>query len=162
MAKKKPQAAEAEAAEPADGGGRGGKKLLIPAVVVALALLGGGAMAGGFIGGGDGGAAAAEPTPTPTPTPLGMLVQLDALTINLADGRFLKVGAALEMGPEVVEEPPTAPVYDALIAEFNTRTVEELADPATRAATKDALLQALAPTYGESIVDVYYTEFVMQ
>jgi flagellar FliL protein len=158
--KKKGEDAPAPAAE---GGGGGGKKVLVAALVVGVAVLGAGAMAGGLIGGG-GDAEASEPTPAASATPaeLGMLVELDALTINLADGRFLKVGAAVELAPEVAEEPATAPIYDALIAEFNRRTVEELTDPAVRGATKESLLGALAATYGDAIVGIYYTEFVMQ
>jgi flagellar protein FliL len=158
--KKKGEDPEATAAE--SGGGGSKKLLLVAVVVVAVAVLGAGAMAGGLIGGGQAAADEAEVAATPTPEPLGTLVQLEPLTINLADGRFVKVGAALELAPDVVEEVPTAPVYDALIAEFNRHTMEELTDPAARAATKAALLAALAPTYGDDIVDVYYTEFVMQ
>lgn len=160
MAKRRKDEPAEGAAEPAGGGRK--PIVLVAIVVLAVAVLGAGAMAGGLIGGGDAAAEEVAATPTPTPEPLGLLVQLEPLTINLADGRFLKVGAAVEMAPDVVEEPPTAPMYDALIAEFNRHTVEVLSDPASRAATKDALLAALAPTYGDAIAGVYYTEFVMQ
>lgn len=163
MAKKKKGEDEAVATEEVAADGGGGRKLiLVAALVVGIAVLGAGAMAGGLIGGGGREAEATEPTPTATPDDLGMLVELEALTINLADGRFLKVGAAIEMAPEVTEEPPTAPIYDALIAVFNRHTVGELTDPAVRAATKADLLTSLATTYGDQIVGVYYTEFVMQ
>ncbi len=166
MAKKKKGGEEDGAAPDAEKEKGGGKKGgLVPIIVLALAILGGGAMAGGLVGGGGGAAtaeAAEQVEPEPEPTELGMLVELEALTLNLADGRFLKVSVALEMGAEVVEEPPTAPIYDAIIATFNTLTVETLSDPAQRNATKTTLLEALTPMYGEDIVGVYYTEFVMQ
>lgn len=164
--KKKGEAAEgkaapAEQAEKAAGGKRG---MLIPAVVVAVAILAAGAMAGGMIGGGGDAAADTLPTEavTEAPTELGTLVQLDSVTLNLAEGRFLKLGVAVELAPEVLEEPPTAPIYDEVIELFSPLTFEQLSDPSVRGATKQDLLTALAEVYGEQIVDVYYTEFVMQ
>lgn len=142
------------------GGGR--KIILLAAIFVGVALLGAGAMAGGLIGGNEREAAATEPTEAPSPEDLGMLVELESLTINLADGRFLKIGVAIELGPDVSEEPPTAPIYDAMIAEFNRHTMGQLADPAVRAGTKANLLTSLSGTYGDQIAGVYYTEFVMQ
>lgn len=150
-----------EKAEKAAGGKR---SMLIPAVVVAIAILAAGAMAGGMIGGSDDASADTLPSEEPTeiPTELGMLVQLDSVTLNLAEGRFLKLGVAVELGPEVLEEPPTAPIYDEVIELFSPLTFEQLSDTAVRTQTKQDLLAALGDVYGEQIVDVYYTEFVMQ
>ena len=153
--------APAEKAEKAAGGKRG---MLIPAVVVAVAVLAAGAMAGGMIGGSGNASADTLPTEAATeePTELGVLVQLDSVTLNLAEGRFLKLGVAVELGPDVVEEPATAPIYDEVIELFSPLTFEQLSDSAVRAQTKRDLLAALGEVYGEQIVDVYYTEFVMQ
>ncbi|WP_370327647.1 flagellar basal body-associated FliL family protein [Euzebya sp.] len=176
MAKRKKDADAQAAAGQADGkkakggeeGGHKKRSMLIPAVVVALAVLGGGAMAGGLIGGGGDGAEAAETegaeaTPTPTPTPLGTLLELESVTINLNGGHFLKLGVAVELSAEAsATQPPTAPIYDAMIELFGPMTMEALTDPGTREGTKQTLLAALSDTYGEDIVAVYFTEFVMQ
>ena len=168
MAKKK----KGEAGEGADGATEaatedGGKKKggLLPAIVVAVALLGGGAMAGGLIGGGGGDAAAAAPTPEPTetaPPELGVITELDSLTLNLTDDHFLKLGVAIEWSEEVAEEPPTAPVNDIVIARFGSFASDDLASVDQRNTSKEALLEDLAAVYGEDIVRIYYTEFVMQ
>lgn len=153
--------APAEASKTAGGGRR---SMLIPAVVMALAVLGAGAMAGGVVGGGGDASADVLPSEevTEAPTELGTLVQLESVTLNLAEGRFLKLGVAIELGPDVVQEPPTAPIYDEVIELFSPLTFEQLSDGGVRERTKGELLAALAEVFGEQIVDVYYTEFVMQ
>jgi flagellar protein FliL len=181
MAKKTKKAEEPDGAQPA-GGGRGRKVPLIAAGLVAVGLLGAGAMAGGLVGGGTAaaegagqGTEEAEAAASEAPDHLGPLVELEAVTVNLADGRFLKVGAALELDADAMGEEgsgeapadgespiPTAPVYDVLIAEFNRRTVPELTDPAVREEVKARLLEQLAQMYGEQIADIWFTEFVMQ
>jgi flagellar protein FliL len=167
MKRKKAEAPEAPAAT-GEAPAKGKRSMLIPAVVIALAVLGGGAMAGGFIGGGVSGAdeavadGEAAPTPTPTPTALGVLVELDPVTLNLAEGRFLKLAVAVELAPGVVEPPPTAPIYDEVIEVFGPMTFDQLSQAPVRSDTKTQLLDRLSTTYGEDIVGVYYTEFVMQ
>lgn len=144
---------------------KGKKGAMLPALIVAIAVLAGGAMAGGVIGGGDASEAAemAEPEPTETAPPqLGAITELDALTLNLSDGHFLKVGVAIEWSPDVVEELPTAPVYDTMIALFGPQTRDELSPVSARDRAKDDLLEDLAEIYGEGIVRLYFTEFVMQ
>lgn len=164
MAKKK----GAEVVEPAaaETTGRSKRLLIVAGLVVALGMLGGGAMASGLVGGGSSDVgepgATAAPAPTPTAEELGMLVQLDSITLNLAAGRFLKLGVAVELAPGVVEEPPTAPVYDEVIELFGPMTFEQLSDAGIRNQTKTTLLAALADVYGTDIVGIYYTEFVMQ
>lgn len=162
--------AEAPETPPADSPPKTKRKMLIPVMVIALAVLGGGAMAGGFIGGGLFGAdealadgeEGAAPTPTPTPSELGVLVELDAVTLNLAEGRFLKLAVAIELAPGIVEPPPTAPIYDEVIEVFGPMTFDQLSQAPVRSDTKTQLLDRLSTTYGEDIVGVYYTEFVMQ
>ena len=82
----------------ADGAGKKkGKSNLLPAIVVAAGLLGGGYfMSGG--GGAKAAKAAAEgATTTTTAEKHGEVVKLDSITLNLADGRFVKLGLALEL-----------------------------------------------------------------
>ncbi|WP_157965067.1 flagellar basal body-associated FliL family protein [Euzebya rosea] len=167
--KKKKDDAEATAAATADAPEAGGGKKkggMLPAIIVAVAVLAGGAMAGGVIGGGSGAAAAAGPAPEPTPTPmvLGTVIEMDPITLNLVGegSHFLKLGVAVELGPDTVEEPPSAPIYDVIIDLFGDYTYADLLGPDARDVTKEQLLTRLSEIYGESIVRVYYTEFVMQ
>lgn len=169
MARKKKGDEAAEATPPKDGAeAEGGKKKggMLPAIIVAVAVLAGGAMAGGVIGGGGDQAAAAEPAPEPTPTvaELGTVVELDSVTLNLAgDGtHFLKLGVAVELSPETTEPPPTAPIYDVVIAQFGTYTYDDLVNASQRDTSKDELLANLSDIYGDAISRVFYTEFVMQ
>ena len=167
--KKKADVAEAGGADTAktpDDDGAKKKGGMLPAIIVAVAVLAGGAMAGGVIGGGSGAAAAAGPAPEPTPTPmaLGTVIEMDSITLNLVgEGtHFLKLGVAVELGPDTVEEPPSAPIYDVIIDLFGDYTYADLLAPDARDVTKEQLLAQLSAIYGESIVRVYYTEFVMQ
>ncbi|HET9443508.1 MAG TPA: hypothetical protein VFO65_09305, partial [Acidimicrobiales bacterium] len=91
--------APAPAKEPAEA--KKARSNLIPAVVVAVGLLGGGFM----MSRGGGQAAGAAPADAAAhgevegehePEP-GEILVLDPITLNLADGRFLKVGLALQL-----------------------------------------------------------------
>ena len=155
-----------------------GKSNLIPAVVVAVGLLGGAYFMKG--GGGEAPAAAAEATEEPTEevVVLGPVVEIDPITMNLADGHFLKVGIALQMAApdesgaggahgaappaEGDAGPPTAPVLDAAISMLGSKTLEELQDPDERDEVKKALGEWCEEHYHGAVVGVYFTEFVMQ
>lgn len=166
MAKKKDKDAEAKAASDApEEGGKKKKGPMLPALILAVAVLAGGAMAGGLVGGGgDAAAAAPSPEPTPTAVELGMVTELESITLNLAgdDNHFLKLGVAIETGPDVAEAPVTAPIYDVIIARFSDYTFEDLSEPGVRETSKEELLADLEAIYGADIVRVFYTEFVMQ
>ncbi|MEX2290981.1 MAG: flagellar basal body-associated FliL family protein [Mycobacteriales bacterium] len=145
-----------EGAQQASGGGR--KKLLLIAVpLVALAagwyfLLGPGA---GDAGGEE--AVAKKPE-------AGEVLSLEPITMNLADGRLLKVGLALQ----VVAKPSSghgvtgAVALDEAIAFLGGRTYAELASPTARQAAKDELSKRVAERYHHDVMEVYFTEFVMQ
>src|SRR3954454_297242 len=93
----------------ADGAGKKkGKSNMLPAVVVAAGLLGGGYFMSG------GGGAKAEPagaavagasaTTSTTEGANGEVVKLDPITMNLADGRFVKLGLGLQLKEGVPAE----------------------------------------------------------
>src|SRR3712207_2443138 len=92
MKGKKKKAEQAEGAEQA--ADSGGKSMMMPAIVIAVAVLGAGGM---FKGGSSQPAAAAAPAPEPTEHAEGPVIETEPMTLNLADGHYLKVGVALQL-----------------------------------------------------------------
>jgi flagellar FliL protein len=146
---------EGETAAPAPAARR--KKMMIGAGgVVALAaawflLLGPGA-----------GAEAEEEHAEPQPGPV---LTLDPITMNLADGRLLKVGLALQLPIEEGEhggEFSGAVALDEAIAFLGEHTYDQLAAPEGRAQVKVELAERVAERYHGGVLDVYFTQFVMQ
>lgn len=144
-----------------------GKSKTIP-IVAAVVVLGLGYM---FGPGKAKPAPAAGGAPTTTTTVLGAVAGLDAITLNLSDGRFLKVAIAIQLAPDApkaVAEPATpdkthwARALDATISVLGERTYADLSAPGGRAKAKDDLSQAVAKLYKDEVTGVYFTEFVMQ
>ena len=171
----KDAAPAAEGAEAPATTTKGGGNNLIPAVVLAIGLLGGGF----FMGGKGGDAAVAAPQPPAEHAAEddghGPIQELEPVTLNLADGRFLKVGIALQLatsdeegGEEGGEELPAAKALDIAITLLGSHTMEELAHPKERELVKKELSELVAEAYTDPETDdpvvtkVYFTEFVMQ
>ena len=167
MAKRKSEAqapdASTEAAAPARAHKRNN---LIPAVVLAVGLGAAGYFFSSSKGGGTASAAPANPAATTSTTVEdGEIVKLDPTTLNLADGRFLKVGIALQLKKGVKPEDYTtksAKALDLAITLFGKGTYTQFADPNARAAAKDQLSAEVVKAYGDEVTRVYLTEFVMQ
>lgn len=129
-----------------------GKKKLV--LIVALVLVVAGAAAWFFLLRGDGSAAVKPPEP-------GAVVKLDPISVNLADGRFLKVGLALQ-GTKAAEELEGSKALDIAIAELSGREMSELAKPKEREKVKQELAHLIGIAYEHEVIDVYFTDFVMQ
>lgn len=154
---KSPAPAEpVESAAPAAGGGRRKKLLLLIVVGVLVAA---GAAAWFLLGRGGGGEPVAEPAPEP-----GEVVQVEAISINLADGHYLRLGLGLQLTADAGAHGPLDPskALDLAIALYSGRTMAEVSDPATRDALKGELKHQLAEAYHEEVIDVYLTNFVTQ
>lgn len=137
---------------------KGKKKLLL--VMLLVVLLGGGA-AGYLVLGPSGGKAAAAAT-KPKPEP-GAVVTLDPIDINLAGGHFLKVGLALQLTKDAgAEEPNGSRALDLAITEFSGASMAKLAKAPEREKAKADLLEKLKEAYEDKVMDVYFTQFVMQ
>lgn len=153
--KKKAPAPSAEDEGQAAGGGK--KKLLL-IVLPVLALVAGWYF---LMGPGAGSADAEAEVKKPE---AGEVLSLEPITMNLADGRLLKVGLALQ----VVAEPSSghgvtgAVALDEAIAYLGGRTYDQLVQPAARQAAKDELSKRVAERYHHDVIEVYFTEFVMQ
>ena len=169
-------------AKPADGAEesaapKSGHNNLIPAIVIAVGLVGGGF----FMSQGGGEAEAAPPANEPAHAAKvseeathGPVQNLEPITLNLADGHFLKVGLALQLaeveggGHTGGEELPSAKALDIAISLLGSHTMSDLASPKERELVKKKLSAQVADAYidpvtHESMVTkVYFTEFVMQ
>ncbi|MEP6854064.1 MAG: flagellar basal body-associated FliL family protein, partial [Pedococcus sp.] len=89
------------------------------------------------------------------------------LTLNLADGRFLKVGLSLQTSAESAgghggEPLNGAKARDAAIGIFGQRTYAQLLAPKGREAARKALDTEVKHRYEGEVLKVYLTEFVMQ
>src|SRR5688500_9939490 len=147
---------------------KGKRGVLVPAIIVAVALLAAAFMLKG--GGGDGTPPAATPTETTVLADVhgdpAHVIALEAITLNLADGRFLKLGLALQLaeGVEIEGEGANfgARALDETIDLLGSYTFEDLSAPGARTKAKDKLSEAVAKAYDDKVLAVYFTEFVMQ
>jgi flagellar protein FliL len=140
------------------------RRIIVMALVV-LVMAGGGM---GYMRMQSPAAAAEEPKEVKP----GAVVVLDPIYVNLANGRYLKVGIALQ---EVLDETAGggvhgddkhgldgAPALDALIDQLSGRSMESLVSAEARRTVKADLLKDLKYRYHDHVMDVYFTEFVMQ
>lgn len=99
--------------------------------------------------------------PPPPPKP-GAVVAVDPITINLASGHFLKIGLGLQATAGAHEEPDGSKALDIAIDVFSNRTVAELSSNEARHKFKEKLREKVLHAYEHDVMDVYFTEFVMQ
>ena len=108
-------------------------------------------------GSGSGEEAHAEPVP-------GEVLPLEPITMNLADGRLLKVGLALQLKEGAGGHAPLSGslALDEAITFLGEHTYAQLAAPDGRAKAKAELSARVAERYHSDVLEVYFTEFVMQ
>jgi flagellar FliL protein len=87
---------------------------------------------------------------------------MDAITINLAGGHFLKLGLAIQVTAATKETPDGSQALDLAITELSNRTVAELASNKSREAIKADLKEKVIKAYDDVVMDIFFTEFVMQ
>jgi flagellar protein FliL len=149
---------------------KGGKsRLVIGAVVAVVAVV----LLKVFVLGG-GGKAAAESAggAVTTSTVAGPVVTLEPITLNIAGGRFLKVGLSFQLSGKHTGEDkakdgddPTkgyAKAVDIAIATLGGRSFDDLATPEAREKVKIELVDKLEHAYPDEIEGIYFTQFVMQ
>lgn len=159
-AKKGVPEAEAPAEKKKPKKAKGGKKKL---VIIAAAVLVVAAAAAYFLLLAPQGGSDAHEAPKPA-----AVVQFEPHSLNLADGRYLRLGFALELskaggGHGGGGELDPAPALDAAITVFSGRTVAEISDPETREALRAELLAKVQELYGEDLVmGVKFSDYVTQ
>jgi flagellar FliL protein len=135
------------------------KMLLI--IAIALVVLGGGGAGAFFVFSGDPAEAAEAPVK-------GAVVTMDdALTINLAEGHYLKLGFALQATEEAGEEEiDMSEAIDLAIDEYTGMDIAELETEKGREKAKQELLENIEKVYNVEdkhiIMDIYFTQFVTQ
>jgi flagellar protein FliL len=132
-----------------------GKKKLIMIVLAAVLLLG---AAGGAYLLFKPTKAEAKPAPTP-----GIVVVLDAQTINLADGHYLKLKMSLQLtvdaGAEAVDG---SRALDLAIDQYSGLPMAQLFSNGFREQTKADLLAKVEKAYEDKVMAIYFTNFVIQ
>jgi flagellar protein FliL len=147
---------------PAEAPKKSKKKLMIIVIALVVVLAGGGAGAF-FMLKGDSAEAAEEEKPVK-----GAVVAMeDALTINLADGHYLKLAFTLQATEEAGEtEIDNAEAIDIAIDKYTGMEIAELETEKGRQAAKAELLEEIEKVYNvddtHMIMDIYYTQFVTQ
>ncbi|MGK5679452.1 flagellar basal body-associated FliL family protein [Actinoplanes sp. URMC 104] len=136
------------------------KKMLMIVVAAAVVLLGGGGGGAFFMLKGDSAEAAAPEK--------GAVTAIDEpLTINLADGHYLKLGFSLQQTADAgTEEVDTSEALELAIDEYTGKKVAELSTEKGREALKEELLKKIEKAYTEEgkqmVMDIYFTQFVTQ
>ena len=151
--------AENEAAEAAPTKKKPKLMLVIIIAVVALGATGAGAYL--MLKGDDPEAAAEAEHPEP-----GEVVKLDAVTINLADGHYLKMAFALQATADAAEAPDGSKALDIAIDTYTEKDIAELSTAKGREAAKAEFLEKVKKAYvheeKETVMDLYLTQFVTQ
>jgi flagellar FliL protein len=113
-------------------------------------------------------ASSAGATATPCPPELGPVLKLDPVMINLADGRYLQLGLALQLSAGTDLKLMTddsgggARALDAAVALFGSKTYNELVSPTGLEPAKQALERTIVAAYDGKVLGIYFTSFVMQ
>ena len=99
-------------------------------------------------------AGAAEPA-------AGEMLTMQPIQINLAAGRYLKVGVAVQLTDQAEQVDPSLAI-DAVIETFSAKSLSDLATPDQRGQLKKKLLDVIKGRYDGQVMQVYYTDFVTQ
>jgi flagellar FliL protein len=135
---------------------KGKTKMLL---IVAVVLVAAGAGYYFFLGKASAAAAPAAPV---APEP-GIVLPLDPIYVNLAQGHFLKLGMALQGSKKAGKELDGSQALDIAIDTFSGEDMATLGDLEVRAKLKKELVEKVTESYPEDeVIDVYFTEFVMQ
>lgn len=152
----RPGAAPTPPPEPAPAPPRRSRSLLFILLGVLVAALGAAAVYFFLLQPSDSQAAPVEPEPEP-----GVTVAIEPLSINLAEGRYLRLGFAVQLVAEAGEI-NTAQAADIAIELFSGRAAREVNDAEQRAALKDELTSRLVEAYDGEVLAVYLTDYVTQ
>lgn len=142
---------------------RSKKRLLL--LIALLVLVGGGA--GGYVMFQGKSAPATDGAPKPKPTPVpGITLALDPITVNLAGGRYLRIGIAIQFSTKATAKDGTQPdgarALDQAILYLSDKQAEDLQTPEQIDAAKQELTSRLSAAYDDNVMEVLLTQFVIQ
>lgn len=95
----------------------------------------------------------------------------DAMTLNLADGKYLKMGLALQLSQEATQKAggekalasfDGSKARDAAIGVLGHYTMDQLLKPETKDKAQSSLSKEVNERYEGKVIKVYFTDFVMQ
>src|SRR5689334_25001023 len=137
-----------------DAGSKPRRKLSKKVLIIVLVVL----AAGGFFG-----YKTLMPAKAEAPKP-GDVVSLDPMTLNLANGHYLKVAVGIELvlGKATADQFATSHAAQLLIAEFSDRTVASLSSNKSRDRLMKKLTADIKKAYPDEVYQVYLTQFVTQ
>ena len=134
---------------------KGGKLLILLTLVVVVAVA-----AGAYVFLFSGGKSAAA---TPAPPQPGIVVKLDSINLNLAGGHYLKLGLALQtVKGTTADQIDGSQTLDEAITLFTGQQMSALSNAVSRDKIKSMLVTKVKKLYDAKVMDVYFTEFVMQ
>jgi len=140
---------------------KGGKSNLVPAVVLAVGIA-----VGGYFMGGSSDAPAGSTATTTVAVPVGEVATMDPISVNLADGHFLKVGVGVQLDEATPSaefmKGPISRVKDLLIENLGGRNMADFATAPQREQIKNDLKDKAKKMFAGSVTDFYFTDFVMQ
>jgi flagellar FliL protein len=127
---------------------KGGKKKLV--IILLVLVLGGGGGYWFFL----------KPAGSTAPQP-GIVVALDPIQVNLADGHYLSIAIALQL-TDAVKEADGSKALDAVISVYSGLNMDDLNKAKTRTELKKELTKRVSELYEKEVMDVYLTQFVTQ
>ena len=148
-------------AAPAEAPKKSKKMLMI--IIIAVVVLGGGGAGAFFMLKGDSAEAKA-----PEPVKGAVAAMESAITINLADGHFLKMGFTLQLTADTAEEPDLAEAIDLSIDQYTGMQIGVLETEEGRETAKKELLEKIEKAYYDEenkvqvVMGLYFTQFVTQ
>lgn len=92
----------------------------------------------------------------------GEVQTLEPLQLNLAAGRYLRVGIALQLTTDVKDEVDGSKALDAAIGVFSGLSIAAVEQLEQRDSLKRELEKELGQRYEGDVMGVYFTEFVTQ
>lgn len=144
---------------------KGGKKMIIVIAATAIVVL----LAAGLVF-----KMVLGPKETPkdlTKEPGAVVALKDAMTLNLADGKYLKMGLALQLsedatmkagGEKALAAFDGSMARDAAIEVLGHYTMDQLLKPENKETAQGALTKEVNERYEGKVIKVYFTDFVMQ
>ncbi|SHG27348.1 flagellar FliL protein [Jatrophihabitans endophyticus] len=99
-----------------------------------------------------------------TPVTGGDIVALDATTLNLKGGHYLKLAVAIQVvqGKATADDFKTSEAQELVIDEFSDRTVASLSSSEDRKKLVEDLEKKIKKAYEGEVFDVFLTQFVTQ
>lgn len=95
------------------------------------------------------------------------VLEMESVTVNLADAHYLKLGLALQLKPGITSEAAQqeglgARALDMALERLSAKEMGELVASEVRAEIKQQLGLDVCLAYAGEVTNVYFTEFVMQ